>query len=434
MSGGGQPEQFRCRDEQPLVRGLAAPRDLAGGQRPVELVAVAVVQPVEQRRVLAAEVGERLEHGCVRPGALHGRRATARDPPAAPPGQRRRQVEHGGLADAGDAGEQHRAAMARVGPVQPLPEVVVHVAAADQPRGVPARASRAPARGRPGPARARSRRASSLGTVPSSRRRAWSIRSSWRSAARWSPAVGVLPGQREVGLLVGRVRAEQVLPPAGQPEQVLVQGGQRVAGRRPPTARRGRRAAGHRRTPRVPARRPAAEPDARAASPHGGGTRPRRRVTSSSASSRTWSLPQQQRRPARHRVRVARSAPPCAGEGRRRRRETPGQSASMTCSRCIRRPSARASSFTSEAAPRRLQASSGTGSPSGDDREASEQRDVDEHVGASIGIGPHGCDRLSPRPRRPSGWTHRPDGQRLEVLDLVGHGGAHPPHQAGHLA
>ena len=44
-------------------------------------------------------------------------------------------------------------------------------------------------------------------------------------------SIGVLPGQREVGLLVSGVRPDEVLPPSREPEQVLVQDRQRLAPR-----------------------------------------------------------------------------------------------------------------------------------------------------------------------------------------------------------
>ena len=94
VPGRREPEQLGRGDEQALVGGLAAPGDLAAGQGAPQLVAVRVVQPVQQRRVSAAEVRERLEHRGVRPGALDGRGAATGDPPAAPGGVGGHQVEH----------------------------------------------------------------------------------------------------------------------------------------------------------------------------------------------------------------------------------------------------------------------------------------------------------------------------------------------------
>ena len=96
--------------------------------------------------------------------------------------------------------------------------------------------------------RAQLARASGLGVVPSSRRRAWSSRSNWRSAARMSPRSALARGQGEVRLLVGGLLREHLLPPPGQAQQVAgAAAGRRRAAPRS-TARRGRRAAAGRRT------------------------------------------------------------------------------------------------------------------------------------------------------------------------------------------
>ena len=185
VSGRGQAHQLGDRDEQSLVAGLARPADVAPGERPLDLEPEAVVETVEQGRVLAAQLAERLQHRRVRPRSLDGRRGAATGAPVALTGQRLGQPEDGGLADPGRPGEQQRAcprpASARVIAVADL---VTDAAATDQPDAL-ARAAR---RGRPDACRrARSRSASGLGVVPSSRSSAWSRRSNCRSAARTSP-------------------------------------------------------------------------------------------------------------------------------------------------------------------------------------------------------------------------------------------------------
>ena len=53
-----EPEQLGSRNEQPLVGSLTAPRQLSARQSTFDLPPVRVAQPVEQRRMPSAQVGE----------------------------------------------------------------------------------------------------------------------------------------------------------------------------------------------------------------------------------------------------------------------------------------------------------------------------------------------------------------------------------------
>ena len=166
-----------------------------------------------------AQAAERLQHRRVRPGPLDGGGGAAPGAPAPPVGERQREVEHGGLAHARRSGEQQRAAAAVLGALQVLPDPVADGAAAHQP----------------GALRVRRR----LGE-PLLQRRPQLLRLPGRDGAQLVPQrlvhplevpqrpayvapVGAVPGQRQVGLLVGRLLRQELLPPAGLPEQVQVQ-------------------------------------------------------------------------------------------------------------------------------------------------------------------------------------------------------------------
>ena len=82
MAGRDQPEQFRDRDEQALVRGLPTPGDLTAGHCPLDLLAVVVVETVQQRRVAPAHVAHCLEHRRVGPRTLDRRGRPAPGPPS----------------------------------------------------------------------------------------------------------------------------------------------------------------------------------------------------------------------------------------------------------------------------------------------------------------------------------------------------------------
>ena len=96
-----EPHQLRDGHEQSLVTGLAGPDDVLTGEGALDLGVVVVLESVEERRVLPAQVGEGLEHGGVRPRPLdRGRRATA-GAPALPASERFGEAEDGGLAHTG---------------------------------------------------------------------------------------------------------------------------------------------------------------------------------------------------------------------------------------------------------------------------------------------------------------------------------------------
>ena len=81
--GGREAQQFRGGDEQPLVGPLPVPGQLVPSQGSVDLLAECLVEPVEQSRMLPAQVGECVEDGRVWPGALNGRRDAVSGPPSA---------------------------------------------------------------------------------------------------------------------------------------------------------------------------------------------------------------------------------------------------------------------------------------------------------------------------------------------------------------
>ncbi len=272
---------------------------------------------------------------------------------------------------------------------------VVHVAAADQPRGVPARARRHHLEGGPDQLLAQPPR---LVTRDGAQLAAQGLVHPLQLAQRgpYVAAVGVLPGQREVGLLVGRVRAEQVLPPAGQPEQVLVQGGQRVAalGRPRLVGVVGQQGTGvHRECLLRLLGRAVGQGRL-------GGAAELDRVDAHLVvgEQQDLVLPQQQRaRP------VAECTPRVV---RRLVQARAGHVDRDTGPQRVHHPFA----VHPAAVRQREQLHQGGGAASapglvrhrlsvGRDSEASEQRDVDEHVGASIGIGPHGYGKANAGPR-----------------------------------
>ena len=115
---GGQPEQLGRGDEQPLVRTLTVPAELPARQRPLDLVAEGVVEPVQQSRMVAAQVGERVEDRRVRPVAFDHRGSAHADPhaPRARLGLDAR--EQRGLARPGNAGDVQRASASLAGGIQ----------------------------------------------------------------------------------------------------------------------------------------------------------------------------------------------------------------------------------------------------------------------------------------------------------------------------
>ncbi len=183
VARGREAHQLGGGDEEPLVPGLAAPGHVPAGQGALDLQPVDVVETVEQGRVLAAQVAERLEHRGVGPRTLHRRRGATAGPPATAVSQRLGQPEHGGLADAGRPGDEQGAAPASLGALEVLAHPVTDVAAAEQ-SGARRLGRR---QGDPLLRLIRISSASLEGVVPSSWRKARSIRSSWRSAARRSP-------------------------------------------------------------------------------------------------------------------------------------------------------------------------------------------------------------------------------------------------------
>ncbi len=119
--------------------------------------------------------------------------------------------------------------MTRVGPVHPLAEVVVLVAATHQPARLPTRrGGRGLDAGSEELGAQQPGRVARDGAQLAAQRLVQPLQLAQRRAL--VATVGVLPGQDEVRLLVDGVRAQQVLPATGQPEKVLVQGRQRVPG------------------------------------------------------------------------------------------------------------------------------------------------------------------------------------------------------------
>ena len=184
VAGRGQAHQLRDRDEQSLVAGLPVQVTSLAGERPLDLEPEPVVEPVEQRGVLAAQLAERLEH--------RARRATA---PRRPRRCRGRSASRAG-GRAPRRGRSPRSCRRRGD------RRTTGCCPGPRRRGVIASRIWSPTLRRPtrrtpwlalpvrpdwACSRARSRSASGLGVVPSSRTRAWSSRSNWRSAARTSP-------------------------------------------------------------------------------------------------------------------------------------------------------------------------------------------------------------------------------------------------------
>jgi len=84
VGGGSEAEQLGGGDEQSLVSGLARPSAVGAGERPVDLVAVRVGQTVEERRVAAAQVRERLDDRRIWPRSFDDCRCPVAGTPAAP--------------------------------------------------------------------------------------------------------------------------------------------------------------------------------------------------------------------------------------------------------------------------------------------------------------------------------------------------------------
>ena len=145
-AGRGEPHELGRGDEQPLMSdpaaadrgtagrlgGLAGARRLVTAPSPVDLRAVRVIEPVEQRRMPAAEVGHGLEHRCVRPGALD-RGGTA---DAAPPAERGRVraelLDERGLAGSRRPGDEHGSPSAGADRAEQVGEDLELVLASDQ--------------------------------------------------------------------------------------------------------------------------------------------------------------------------------------------------------------------------------------------------------------------------------------------------------------
>src|SRR6478735_11514513 len=104
----------------------------------------------------------------------------------------------------------------------------------------------------------------------------------------------------------------------------------------------------------------------------------------------------------------------------------------MTCSRCMRRPSAVASSFTRDAAPRRLHASDGTWArPTTTEKLPSNVMVTSMRLPRPGGVR---CEESTlPPNRREEGASFARRRQCLEHLHLVDHRGADPPQQWLHL-
>ena len=109
VAASGESDQFGGGDEQPLVSGPACPRGIVTAQDAVDLLAVGVGKAVEQRRVAAAHVGERLDHRGERPGSFDRRCRAVTDAPPPSLGERSRLAQHGGLPDPGGSGDDDRA-------------------------------------------------------------------------------------------------------------------------------------------------------------------------------------------------------------------------------------------------------------------------------------------------------------------------------------
>ena len=225
VTGCGEPDQLGGRDEQPLMARLAGPADLAAGQRPFDLEAVHVVQAVEERVMLAAQVVQRLQDRRVGPGSLDCRCGAATGSPAAPGGQPLRKFEDGGLTHAGRAGEQQRAAATARRLVETLADQVPHIASAEEPAVL----RRRPAAGALLELRAqRPRLGARDGAEFPAQRLVHPLELPQRAPD--VTAVGAGPHEGKVGLLVGRVLAEHVLPALRESQQIQVQDSHAITG------------------------------------------------------------------------------------------------------------------------------------------------------------------------------------------------------------
>ncbi len=225
----GQAHELGGSDEEPLVPALAAPRHVATGERPVELLVVPVVEAVQQARVPAAQVAEGLEDRGVGPRALDGRGHAAGCAHPCALGERDRQLEHRGFAHAGRPGDEQGTPPTTLGVDDPGSQLVPDVTAPDQ-------AALGPCDTASGLGCARG--PEQLGTQPFSLgARCGSQLAPQRlvealELAQGSPGVppvGQGLGHREVGLLVEGVGLEELFPPAGGPQQVHVEPLERVA-------------------------------------------------------------------------------------------------------------------------------------------------------------------------------------------------------------
>ena len=306
-----------------------------------------VGETVEQRRVAAAQVGQRLDDRRVRPRALDG--ADVPWPTRKPRSRARRGArdEQRRLADAGRPADDR---VRRAPP--PTSSRARSMAASSRSRPTSSSSGGDGATSCSASSRSRSATASRPGATPSSRRSARSRRSNWRSAAWRSPLAGVAAHQLEVGALVAGVELDHLLPAAVEAQKIEVAQAELLAAVLGPLARSGPAGAVHRRRAvKAGGLRGVAVGERGAGQlleldDVDGRRRPRDRA--------------RPRRPAARRRRGGRwpdgrSGRPCAASARPRRAVSSGHTASMTCSRCRRRPGARARSLTSAAAWRRVQ-------------------------------------------------------------------------------
>ena len=171
--------------------------------------------------MLAADVAEHFEHGCVRPLALDRRRSAAPGAEAALLGQLERQVQHGRLTDTGRSTDQHYAAVALRRPREVFPQYPGDLAPANEraPLQRSRRVQAAHCALQPGaqPLRRRARDGAELAL----QRLFHALELAQRAAE--VTLVGHGPHQREVRRLVCRLLPQHRVPLPGEPQAVEVQ-------------------------------------------------------------------------------------------------------------------------------------------------------------------------------------------------------------------
>ncbi len=211
---GGEADELGAGHEQPLVTAQSGPVAPVTGEHSVDLRPVAVGQPVEERGVVSADIGQCFDHRGVRPRRFDSGRRAVTDSPAALDRGSPGVLEHGRLADAWWSGDEQRRRPSACDVGQQRLDGGALPLAADQRRSPPGWY-----RGGQGEAitqllRLGARRHAQLPTQDAIEALVLADRGVTVAG------VGVQAHQRDMSGLVGGVEIHDVAPPAGEPQEV----------------------------------------------------------------------------------------------------------------------------------------------------------------------------------------------------------------------